>query len=440
VSGSGGGGGGDSNGTVIGIVVVIVLLLLIVAALWLSRRRRRPQDTAVASLKPTAAALVNPVFTDRTLAHSDPPLTAQAGGVVTVRDGRNVYAVPFEAQAGSPGAGQPTTYVTPGGYGEVGAVYMDADNLGSVAPPTEYAAPQSTTAQMYTDPTKFLPSTAAAATPDAPEYTAIEAPECAMPDVVAYSKPTTIQPPVETQATESMDLPTAVPATAVYVAPTPPTAADEENPYVGFTAMQSGDVPVAVPTDRDPTVVYERNPTPVSAPATALPEYATAEDAIPTDAVTRVPSETLKSSAGAGAFGWRQAVDAWMAAAVDRATAESALVSGGFDTGAFCIRAGSSDSHAVVLAVLGGGGVPAHFRVASDVAGQLSVIDAADKGAVVFPDIHELIAYYSEYRLSAKIPHLAGCIPPPIVSHGAAGATRQVGVYQTTKPLDNCTC
>lgn len=111
-------------------------------------------------------------------------------------------------------------------------------------------------------------------------------------------------------------------------------------------------------------------------------------------------------------FGSRSVVERWLAAAVDRSTAESALLTGAYDIGSFCVRSGSNG--AAVLSVLARPDKVSHYRTKQGSDGRLTVTDASGEASRrSFANIHEVIQYFSIQRLSAKVPPLVGCIQPP---------------------------
>lgn len=132
---------------------------------------------------------------------------------------------------------------------------------------------------------------------------------------------------------------------------------------------------------------------------------------------TNSPSGTIVSAPrhpddynGNGVFGGRAAVDGWIAARADRATAEAALTAKDYDAGAFCLRVGRTGQQ--VLAVLARKDKVVHFRI-GDSGSRVTIADTDEHNDRTFADIHELLVHFSNLPLSSKVGCLAGCIPPP---------------------------
>lgn len=132
-----------------------------------------------------------------------------------------------------------------------------------------------------------------------------------------------------------------------------------------------------------------------------------------------------------GLLGSRAAVAEWVAAGASRSTAESALTSGAYEVGAFCLRMGSAGSN-LVLSVLARPGTVVHFRTVRGADGCLTVPDAmVDDTGRKFADIHAVVAHFTSNRLSSKVPCLVGCIPPPGSNSGGGS-----GMYAAPSSVD----
>lgn len=93
----------------------------------------------------------------------------------------------------------------------------------------------------------------------------------------------------------------------------------------------------------------------------------TRQEPSPPPLSTKMSKPTASSTAGT--CKWPAAVTKWAAAKVNRAVAERALLGGGYASGAFCFRWGTTNE--LILVALRANGKPAHFRVAA--AGECSL-------------------------------------------------------------------
>lgn len=216
--------------------------------------------------------------------------------------------------------------------------------------------------------------------------------------VSEYSAPSEVQADQRQQSPQTTD--------SAYVGFVPQSQTSTSSVYSGFVPANDTN---SVPTDAaqaNTEIVYEiRHPSVETSPVVVHPEYATSEAP---QVISSAP--LVATGVGTGAFGDRAAVQAWIQAAVDRSSAERYLLDGGYDRGAFCVRASRSG---YALAVLGTGKSVIHFRLLEDSSGQVRLFDADNESDTSFPDIHELVAFYSAHPLSPNIPNLVGCIPPP---------------------------
>eukprot|EP00037_Helgoeca_nana_P024954 m.268211 g.268211 ORF g.268211 m.268211 type:complete len:803 (+) comp26801_c1_seq1:148-2556(+) len=161
----------------------------------------------------------------------------------------------------------------------------------------------------------------------------------------------------------------------------------------------------------------------VDQPATAI--YS-AESSAP-----RIVSRALKSTDD-GAFGSAEAVQAWIDANVDRATADAALTAGDYAVGAYCLRKGSDCAH--VLCVRRPRATVAHFRITKT--GGRFCLDSPGRAGETFASIHELLGHFSTHRVSANIAQLTGCIRrPPAVEAYSTPASLTPALTPTGDPM-----